>query len=181
MLGNWATGKAGSGKRDGNGNGNGTGTGTTETLIFSIPVRWMMWKSATALITFNYGECNACRHCKIYLCALGHVHRKWRAYIEVHDLCQKRRKWPSQCRPRPFYCGTQTWPFCLHPSGANSMAMNTGNGGPTRQDSYFLSPFMPKTAQMTLPVPTKTFLPWSPDTAILFAPPTHLPLPHPFC
>ena len=46
--------------------------------------------------------------------------------------------------------------------------MNTGNGGPTRQDSYFLSPFMPKTAEMALPLPTKTFLPRSPDTAMLF-------------
>ena len=31
--------------------------------------------------------------------------------------------------------------------------MYAGNGGPTRQDSYFLSPFMPKTAEMALPVP----------------------------
>ena len=48
--------------------------------------------------------------------------------------------------------------------------MNTGNGGPTRQDSYFLSPLMPKTVEMALPVPTKTILPWSPDTAMLLAP-----------
>ena len=59
--------------------------------------------------------------------------------------------------------------------------MNTGNGGPTRQDSYFLSPFMPKTVEMAFPVPTKTFLPRSPDTAMLFAPSgcTHPPPPVP--
>ena len=38
-------------------------------------------------------------------------------------------------------------------------------GGPTRQDSYFLIPFMPKIAEMALPVPTKAFLLRSPDTA----------------
>ena len=48
--------------------------------------------------------------------------------------------------------------------------MYAGNGGPTRQDSYFLSPVMPKMAEMALPVPTKTFLSRSPDTAMLFAP-----------
>ena len=53
--------------------------------------------------------------------------------------------------------------------------MNAGYGGPTRQDSYFLSPFMPKTAEMAFPVPIKTFLPRSPDTAMLFAPRVHLP------
>ena len=59
--------------------------------------------------------------------------------------------------------------------------MYAGNGGPTRQDSYFLSPFMPKTAEMALPVPTKTFLLRSPDTAMLFAPfgCTHPPPPVP--
>ena len=59
--------------------------------------------------------------------------------------------------------------------------MYAGNGGPTRQDSYFLSPFMPKTAEMALPVPTKTFLSRSPDTAMLFAPfgCTHPPPPAP--
>ena len=59
--------------------------------------------------------------------------------------------------------------------------MNAGNGGPTRQDSYFLSPFMPKTVEMALPVPTKTFLSRSPDTAMLFAPSgcTHPPPPVP--
>ena len=59
--------------------------------------------------------------------------------------------------------------------------MYAGNGGPTRQDSYFLSPYMPKTAEMALPVPTKTFLSRSPDTAMLFAPfgCTHPPPPAP--
>ena len=40
---------------------------------------------------------------------------------------------------------------------------------------------MPKTMEMALPVPTKTFLPWSPDTAMLFAPSgcTHPPPPAP--
>ena len=59
--------------------------------------------------------------------------------------------------------------------------MNAGNGDPTRQDSYFLSPFMPKTAEMAFPVPTKTFLLRSPDTAMLFAPSrcTHPPPPVP--
>ena len=46
--------------------------------------------------------------------------------------------------------------------------MYAGNGGPTKPDTYFLTTFMLKL--MALPVPTKTFLPRSPDTAMLFAP-----------
>ena len=74
-------------------------------------------------------------------------------------------------------------PFECQPAVAEKRAMYAGNGGPTRQDSYFLSPFMPKTAEMALPVPTKTFLSRSPDTASLHpsGAPTHLPLPRPLC
>ena len=59
--------------------------------------------------------------------------------------------------------------------------MYAGNGGPTKPDGYFLTPFMPKTMEMALPVPNKTFLPRSPDTAMLFAPSgcTHPPPPVP--
>ena len=54
-------------------------------------------------------------------------------------------------------------------------------GGPTKPDGYFLTPFMPKSMEMALPVPNKTFLPWSPDTVMLFAPfgCTHPPPPVP--
>ena len=77
-------------------------------------------------------------------------------------------------------------PEKCQPAVAKKRTMNTGNGGPTRQDSYFLSPFMPKTAEMALPVPTKTFLSQSPDAAMLFAPfgcthPPPRPLSCPFC
>ena len=34
----------------------------------------------------------------------------------------------------------------------------------------FLTPFMPKRIEMALPVPTKSLLKMSPDTAMLFAP-----------
>ena len=34
--------------------------------------------------------------------------------------------------------------------------MYAGNGGPTKPDGYFLTPFMPKTMEMALPVPTRT-------------------------
>ena len=67
------------------------------------------------------------------------------------------------------------------PAVAENRAMYAGNGGPTKPDGYFLTPFMPKTMEMALPVPTKTFLPRSPDTAMLFAPSrcTHPPPPVP--
>ena len=72
-------------------------------------------------------------------------------------------------------------PEKCQPAVAEKWTTNTRNGGPTRQDSYFLSPFMPKTAEMALPVLTKTFLSRSPDTAMLFAPSgcTHPPPPVP--
>ena len=59
--------------------------------------------------------------------------------------------------------------------------MNTGNGGPTRQDSYFLSPFMLKTREMAYPAPTKGRSKLSPNAAMLFAPfgCTHPPPPAP--
>ena len=59
--------------------------------------------------------------------------------------------------------------------------MNTGNGGPTRQDSYFLSPFMLKTREMAYPAPTKARSKLSPNAAMLFAPfgCTHPPPPAP--
>ena len=59
--------------------------------------------------------------------------------------------------------------------------MNTGNGGPTRQDSYFLSPFILKTREMAYPAPTKGRSKLSPNAAMLFAPfgCTHPPPPAP--
>ena len=59
--------------------------------------------------------------------------------------------------------------------------MNTGNGGPTRQDSYFLSPFMLKTREMAYPAPTEGRSKLSPNAAMLFAPfgCTHPPPPAP--
>ena len=59
--------------------------------------------------------------------------------------------------------------------------MNTGNGGLTRQDSYFLSPFMLKTREMAYPAPTKGHSKLSPNAAMLFAPfgCTHPPPPAP--
>ena len=42
--------------------------------------------------------------------------------------------------------------------------------GPTRQDSYFLSPFMLKTREMAYPAPTKGRSKLSPNAAMLFAP-----------
>ena len=64
---------------------------------------------------------------------------------------------------------------------AEKQAMYAGNGGTTKPDGYFLTPFMPKSMEMALQVPTKTFLPRSPDTAMLFAPSgcTHPPPPVP--
>jgi len=49
------------------------------------------------------------------------------------------------------------------------------------QNSLFLSPFMPKRTEVTLPVLTKAFLQATPDTAVLFAPfeYTHPPPPVP--
>ena len=59
--------------------------------------------------------------------------------------------------------------------------MNTGNGGPTRQDSYFLSPFMLNTREMAYPAPTKGRSKLNPNAAMLFAPfgCTHPPPPAP--
>jgi len=54
------------------------------------------------------------------------------------------------------------------------------NGGPTRPQNCFLSPFMQSRREMAHPVPTKAFLQSSPEAAMLFAPlgaPTHLPCP----
>ena len=70
-------------------------------------------------------------------------------------------------------------PAKWQPAVAEKRAMYAGNGGPTKSDGYFLTPFMTKTMEMALPVLTKTFLPRSPDTPMLFAPSgcTHPPPP----
>ena len=72
--------------------------------------------------------------------------------------------WPSQCRPRPFYRGAQTRPCCLHPPGGPPSANQDLSTAEPRHGHAVC------TLRVALPVPTKTFLPRSPDTAMLFAP-----------
>jgi len=70
------------------------------------------------------------------------------------------------------------------PAIAEKRGLNAGNGGPTRWDRLFLTPFIPKRTQMVLPVPSKSLLGTSPDAVMLLHPsgiPTHLPLSCPFC
>ena len=57
---------------------------------------------------------------------------------------------------------------------------NVGNGGPTRWDCFFLSPFMPKTTEMGHLVPTKAFYcrtQMQPCCLHPLGAPTHLPCP----
>ena len=56
-----------------------------------------------------------------------------------------------------------------HPAVAEKRALNSGNGGPTRWDRWFLTPFMPKRIEMALPVLTKLLPKTSSDAAMLFA------------
>ena len=55
------------------------------------------------------------------------------------------------------------------PAVAEKQALNSGNGGLTRRDGLFITPFMPKRIEIALPVPNK-FLLKTRDAAILFAP-----------
>ena len=74
-----------------------------------------------------------------------------------------------------------SWPMTTRADQVKSNIVR--NGGPTRPEVCFLSPFMQR-RETTLPVPTKAFYSQAQKQPCCLHPlsvPTHLPLSHPFC
>ena len=120
----------------------------------------------------------------------GHFHTQQLLNIPQFLFCQVVR---LKIAPRGNFSHTLTdtwlWPCPpitkrlvkslekCQPAVAEKRALNSGNGGPTRWDRWFLTPFMLKRTEMALPVPTKLLLRTSPDAVMLFAPLGNSPLP----
>ena len=138
-----------------------------DVLVYTLQGPSFFWRSFSVSTTLKHTLISVPWHCwgsKLLTQVVS-------AILGIHVI------WPHPPINKLAIKSPEKW----QPAVAEKRATNAENGGPTRQDSYFLSPFMLKTTEMALPVPTKTFQSQSPDAHMLFAPSgcTHPPPPVP--
>ena len=96
----------------------------------------------------------------------------FRSMLQAQEI---RLRSPDRLSPRGVWSGHEI---------TEKQAMYAGNGGPTKPDGYFLTPFMPKLMEMASQCRPRPFYRGAQTQPCCLHPPgapTHLPLSRPFC